>query len=128
MRVHLDTSMLVEAFCGARRALPLVRAATARGDILTVDAVVLYEWRRGPRTKDELAAVDALCPADDVAAFGAREAARAANLFQRVKGARQRQADLAIAAVAIEQGAALWTLNARDFEDVPGLSLYRAPR
>jgi predicted nucleic acid-binding protein len=33
--------------------------------------------------------------------------------------------DIAIAACAIEHRAALWTLNERDFEDIPGLMLYR---
>ena len=32
--------------------------------------------------------------------------------------------DLAIAACAIEWGAALWTLNRSDFDDVPGLTLF----
>jgi len=56
--------------------------------------------------------------------FGHREAARAASLYRRVKGARQRQADLAIAACAIERGASLWTLNRPDFNDIPGLMLF----
>jgi predicted nucleic acid-binding protein len=30
-----------------------------------------------------------------------------------------------IAACAIVRGAALWTLNPRDFDDIPGLKLYR---
>ena len=32
---------------------------------------------------------------------------------------------VAIAACAIEHGAALWTLNPEDFQDIPGLTLYR---
>jgi predicted nucleic acid-binding protein len=41
-----------------------------------------------------------------------------------VRRARQRQADLAIAACAIEARAALWTLNPEDFKDVPALVLF----
>jgi predicted nucleic acid-binding protein len=63
---------------------------------------------------------------DLLATFGRREATRAAQLYRRMKGARQRQADLAIAACAIEHDAQLWTLNREDFRDVPGLSLYSA--
>jgi hypothetical protein len=33
--------------------------------------------------------------------------------------------DLMIAACAIVRGAPLWTLNPRDFDDIPGLKLYR---
>jgi predicted nucleic acid-binding protein len=42
-----------------------------------------------------------------------------------VKRARHRQADLAIAACALEHNAQLWTLNEPDFADVPGLNLYQ---
>jgi predicted nucleic acid-binding protein len=45
---------------------------------------------------------------------------RAAALYRRVRGARQRQADLAIAACAVHHGASLWTLDHDDFDDVPG--------
>ena len=123
MLIHLDTSVLVDAFTGSRRSLPAVRTATARNDSIAFSTIVLYEWLRGPRTEAEISAVAAFF--DSPAAFGAREAERAAELYRRVKGARQRQADLAIAACAIQHGASLWTLNAADFTDVPGLSLYR---
>ena len=37
--------------------------------------------------------------------------------------ARGREIDLAIAACALDDGAAIWTLNPGDFRDVPGLRL-----
>jgi predicted nucleic acid-binding protein len=37
---------------------------------------------------------------------------------------RRREIDITVAACAIEHGAALWTLNTSDFEDIPGLRLY----
>jgi len=40
-----------------------------------------------------------------------------------VKSPRNREIDIAIAATAISHDATLWTLNARDFSDVPGLQL-----
>jgi predicted nucleic acid-binding protein len=95
----------------------------AKGHVVSVSAIVLYEWLRGPRTDAERDAVDAFFEADLMAVFGRREAARAADLYGRVKAARQRQADLAIAACAIEVGASLWTLGRSDFEDIPGLTL-----
>src|SRR5436190_10121465 len=110
MLVHLDTSVLIDAFTGTRRQLPRVRAATAKGHVISFSAIVLYEWLRGPRTDAETDAVDQFHDQALVPAFGWREAQRAADLYRRVKGARQRQVDLAIAACAIESGASLWTL------------------
>lgn len=124
MLIHLDTSVLVDAFAGSRRGLPGVRTATANGDVLTFSTLVLYEWLRGPRVEPETAAVFQFFEPQELPIFGAREARRAASLYGRVKGARRRQADLAIAACAIEHGAQFWTLNRADFADVPGLTLY----
>jgi len=124
MLIHLDTSVLVDAFTGERRLLPRVRAATAKGDVMNFSTIVLYEWLRGPRADDERHAVAAFFDPDQTSAFGRREAERAADLYRRVKRARQRQADLAIAACAIEYGASLWTLNRADFNDIPGLRLF----
>jgi predicted nucleic acid-binding protein len=115
----------VDAFAGPRRTLPAQNDAVAAGDVLTFSAVVFYEWLRGPRTDEERSIVDSEFEAARVVAFGTREARVAADLFRRVPGARRRQADLAIAACAIEHGAALWTLNPADFDDIPTLSLYR---
>jgi predicted nucleic acid-binding protein len=123
MLIHLDSSVLVDAFSGPRRSLRALRHATAQGDVITVSTIVLYEWLRGPRTDGERAAVDVFFMVDRLRAFGHREAARAASLYGQVKRARQRQADLAIAACAIEDGATLWTLNRSDFADIPGLVL-----
>lgn len=126
MLIHLDTSVLVDAFTGERRSLPRIRAATASGDVLTFSTIVLYEWLRGPRTDEEINAVDAVFEMDLLAVFGRREAVRAARLHRDAKNARQRQADLAIAACAMEHDAHLWTLNRVDFADIAGLTLYRA--
>jgi predicted nucleic acid-binding protein len=124
MLIHLDTSALVDAFTGTRRSMPALRRATTRGDVTTFSTLVLYEWLRGPRTADERDAVDQFFAQDELVAFRPRDAERAAALFRQVRGALQRQADLAIAACALDHGAALWTLNRDDFDDVPGLTLY----
>ena len=60
--------------------------------------IVLYEWLRGPRTVAELRVQEELFP-------------------------RGRDLDLAVAACALVHEAALWTLNPKDFIDVPGLKL-----
>lgn len=125
MLVHLDTSLLVDAFTGERRRLPQVRTATASGHVLAFSTIVWYEWLRGPRTAVERAAVENLFDLETMPAFGRREAERAAALYGRVARARQRQADLAIAACAIEHRARFWTLNPEDFGDIPGLVLFQ---
>jgi predicted nucleic acid-binding protein len=124
MIVHLDTSVLVDALTGARRSLPAVERAVGRGHILATSALVLYEWRRGPRTPEELEDQESLLPAADARGFGPLEAARAARLYRTVKRARGRDMDIAIAACALEHGAHLWTMNPGDFQDMTGLTLY----
>jgi predicted nucleic acid-binding protein len=110
MIVHLDTSALVDALTGPRRAFSdLERTA--------VSTLVLYEWLRGPRTAEELADQEARV-------FGRAEAVRAADLYRTVKRPRGRDLDIAIFACALEQGARLWTLNPEDFRDMSGLLLY----
>ena len=59
--------------------------------------------------------------------FGPAEAALAAELYRQVPRPRGRELDLAIAASAILQDAALWTLNPRDFADLPRLRLVDNP-
>ena len=124
MLIHLDTSVLIDAFSGTRRSLPALRQASLRGHVVTFSTLVLYEWLRGPRTDDELVAVEKVFATDPAVVFGLEEARRAAVVFRQVKRSRARQVDLAIAACAIEARASLWTLNRADFRDIPGLTLY----
>jgi predicted nucleic acid-binding protein len=122
MIVHLDTSLLISAIGGP--AGPALRRVIADRHRLQLSAVVLYQWLRGPRTEAELEFQDAMFPSEEAVAFGAAEAHTAALLYSAVKRARGREIDLAIAACAIVHGAALWTMNRRDFADVPGLRLF----
>jgi predicted nucleic acid-binding protein len=121
--IHLDTSALVAALTGPRSHASVLRAFVVDGERLGVSSIVLYEWWRGPRTTDELAAQKALLPAQSACHFGITEAALAADICRRLKRSRHREIDLAVAACAIVQHAALWTLNPRDFADIPGLEL-----
>jgi predicted nucleic acid-binding protein len=123
--IHLDTSALVASLTGPRSHAPLLRRFVADGERLSVSTLVLYEWRRGPRTEHELRDQEALVPGADSIAFGSTEAALAADLYRRLKRPRQREIDIAIAACAITSNAAFWTLNPQDFADIPGLELAR---
>jgi predicted nucleic acid-binding protein len=125
--IHLDTSLIVEALAGQRRAGSLLRHATEEGERMGMSTLVLYEWLRGPRTSAELAAQEALFPAEEAVPFGPAEALIAARLYRHVPGARHRELDLGIAACALVHGARLWTLNPDDFRDVPDLQLYEPP-
>ena|SRR3989442_11718772 len=125
--ILLDTSVLVDALTGRRHSSTALSGAISRGDRLGLSTLALYEWLRGPRNETELRDQEALLPANAAFPFGASEAVIAAGLYRRVARARQRESDLAIAAVAITQDALLWTLNADDFRDIPGLRLYTAP-
>lgn len=117
----VDTSALIDSLTGPRRSAPLMRGFIAAGERLVLPSLVLYEWRRGPRGEEELTAQEALFPADEVLPFGNEEAAVAARLYREVRHPRGREIDLAIAAHAVARDDTLWTLNPRDFNDIPDL-------
>jgi predicted nucleic acid-binding protein len=121
--IHLDTSLLIAALTGHRRAAPALRQAIHDGERLAVSTLALYEWLRGPRTDAEITAQEALFPAAAAVPFGPEEVVVAAATCRVVRHARRRTIDVAIAACAITRGARLWTLNTRDFADIPHLDL-----
>ncbi|HUP63132.1 MAG TPA: type II toxin-antitoxin system VapC family toxin [Thermoanaerobaculia bacterium] len=121
--IVVDTSALIDSLCGPRRSLGKLTRFIEAGERLVLPAIALYEWLRGPRLPDELHAQEELFPRDEVAVFGAAEAAAAADLYRLVRSPRGREIDLAIAATALVREASLWTLNDAGFVDVPGISL-----
>ena len=122
--ILLDTSVLIDAITGPRRAASALRSAIEQGERIQIPSLALFEWRRGPRTPSELAHQEALFPSSEAIPFGHSEAILAAELYRRVGRARSRQIDLAIAACAIVRGARLWTQNVADFRDIPALTTY----
>lgn len=126
--IHLDTSVLIDSLTGPRRSASALRRSIDRGERILFSTIVFYEWLRGRRHAPELAAQEALFPSSTAVPFGVDEARIAADLYRVVARARGREIDLAIAATAIAQNAALWTLNREDFRDIDGLTLYDAGR
>ena len=121
--IVIDTSTLIDSLTGPRRSGPRLRSFIEAGERLALPALVLYEWRRGPRLEQEVAAQEALFPTHAALPFGAAEAKLSSELSKTVRRPRGREIELAIAAHAILQDASLWTLNQEDFEDIPGLEL-----
>jgi predicted nucleic acid-binding protein len=120
----VDTSVLIDGLTGLKRSASAIRKSLADGERMLLPTLVLYEWLRGPRLSQELAAQEALFPAKSAIPFGPEEAAVGAGLYHTVKRPRGREVDLGIAAYALVRGAHLWTLNPRGFRDVPGIGLY----
>ncbi|MGH9366517.1 MAG: type II toxin-antitoxin system VapC family toxin, partial [Thermoanaerobaculia bacterium] len=118
--------VLIDALTGPRRSAARLRAAIERGERILIPTLVLYEWLRGPRREEEIAAQEALFPGSNAVVFGNDEASLAASLYRIVRSPRGREIDLAIASCALTHRAALWTLNPRDFSDVPHLRLIEA--
>jgi len=123
--ILLDTSVLIDSLTGPRRSAAALRDAIQQGERILVPALVLYEWLRGPRLPEEIAAQEALFPSESAVPFGYSEAALSARLYRSVRRPRGREIDLAIAACVLTREAALWSLNPADFADIPDLRLWR---
>ena len=124
--IVIDTSVLIDALSGPRRSSAALRAAVSDGQRFLLPSLVLYEWLRGPRIKEELDVQAALFPAEASVPFGAAEATAATGLYRAVDQARGREVDIAIAAHALVRDVPVWTLNVADFDDLPGVELFTA--
>jgi predicted nucleic acid-binding protein len=123
--IHLDTSVLIDVFSGAKPLAPKLRHLLNNGERMIFSTLVLFEWRRGPRISEQIDAQEALFPSTDAVPFGSAEGLVAADIYKKVKRPRGREIDIAIAACAIAHDAELWTVNPDDFKDIPNLRLLR---
>jgi predicted nucleic acid-binding protein len=121
--IHLDTSVLIDAFSGAKPLAPAMRRFLEQGERISFSTLVLFEWRRGPRLPEQIEIQEALFPSTDALSFGSNEATLAGAIYQTIKRPRGREIEIAIAACAIVHQAQLWTVNADDFRDIPNLRL-----
>ncbi len=119
--IIIDTSALIDSLVGPKRSAPRMRSLIEHGERLALPTLVLYEWWRGPRRNEELAAQEALFPTETALPFESEQAELASRLYRLVGRPRGREVDLAIAAHAISRDALLWTLNTGDFHDIPDL-------
>lgn len=122
--ILLDTSVLIATFTEPATLRPVYRRVLRERHRLVTSTLVLFEWMRGPRHPDELAAVKFAFPPTHIISFGVEEAARAGALYGNVSSPRRREMDLAVAATALVWEADIWTLNPADFRDIPGLRLF----
>ena len=123
--MFLDTSVLIEAVTSREGSAVRnrLRGLIASGERMAVPALAHYEFLRGPRVPAELALQEAWFPLSEAVVFRPDEARVSAKLYRSVSRARGREVDLAIAACAIVNNAFVWTLNSKDFADIPNLRL-----
>ena len=121
--IHIDTSALVDSLTGKKQSGRRLRKFIDESERVHISAPVLFEWRRGLRSPEEIKYQEILFPSEQIVSFGAAEALLAADLYRMVRRARGRETDIAIAACAIAYNARLWTLNPADFTDIPNLLL-----
>src|SRR5262245_5756465 len=98
--ILIDTSALIDSVTGPRRSAPRLRQLILEGNRIRLTSLALFEWRRGPRSSEEIADQEVLFPSDEAVPFGEAEALVAADLYRRLKKPRGREIDLAIAACA----------------------------
>jgi len=126
--IHLDTSVFIDVFSGEKPLAPRLRELLDRGERVCFSTLVLFEWRRGPRMPEQIAAQEALFPSSEAIPFGSAEALVASDVYWKIKRPRGREIDIAIAACAIVHDAQLWTVNEADFRDIPNLGLVQFPQ
>ncbi|HEY5312506.1 MAG TPA: type II toxin-antitoxin system VapC family toxin [Pirellulales bacterium] len=129
MPALLDTDVLSEVLKGRhRRILEMAAAYTREHQRFTLSAITLYEIERGLLAKQAtrlLMRLDAITEDSTVLSISLSVLRRAARLWAeaRAAGRPRNDADLLIAATALEHDLALVTGNQRHFGWIPRLRL-----
>ena len=124
----LDTNIVIGIINGRATAVEARFRDTVGRTPLMLSAVVVFELRYGYAKSDRRSRMEAilatfLAPGIEVLPFDADDAAEAGEIRAALEaqGAPIGPYDILIAAQARRRGAALVTLNRREFERVPGL-------
>ncbi len=120
--IHLDTNYLIALTTVHSPVDARVRGWLEAGEEFAASTVAWSEFLNGPVTVQEIRDVSTMV-GTRLVPFGALEAAKAAELFNRTGRKRQKQIDCFIAATAICARAPLATRNTKDFAPFVALGL-----
>jgi tRNA(fMet)-specific endonuclease VapC len=123
LRILFDTSVAVALREGLQ---PILERAEKLDSIALLSILSVVELEGGVPLAPEGAAIrrstlDELYTTLEILEFGAREASAYRDVIQSAGFSRTKIIDRMIGAQAIVAGAAVATLNPRDFRDIPGL-------
>jgi predicted nucleic acid-binding protein len=111
--VHLDTNFLILSLVPGTQQDQLLRGWLSGGESINVSTIAWAEFLCGPL--DAIARQTAMAMFPNPEAFGATDAARAAELFNQTGRRRGTLIDCMIAATCIERNVPLATENVVDF-------------
>lgn len=124
----LDTDVLSGLMRQTSSVVDRARDYLADHSWLTISLITRFEILRGLKASGattRLAAFDAFCAANEVLPVDERIVVRAAEIYADLhnRGQLIPDADILIAATALERGLVLATNNLRDFSRIAGLSI-----
>jgi len=125
LRLLLDTSVAIALRDSEPGLLERRKGSSALASISVVTAVELEGgiWRSQSGVAERRAALDAIYEVFELLAFTDREAAAYGQIVEQLGFSRSKVIDRMIAATAIVVGRTLATLNPRDFQGIPGLTV-----
>lgn len=129
MGVVVDTSVLIEAERDARTPEPVGVSLPAESHVASISVSELwygvYRATTSQLAEARAGFIGRILESYPVVAFGSREARVFAELLAALRSAGTPigERDLMIAATALANGHDVLTLNVRDFERVPGLTV-----
>ena len=129
MAYLLETDQVIDLLEGVPEAVSLAEQLRATGTSMSL--ISYMEAYAGALRRGKVQALDELTLEVPVLPFSAETARRCAELRNALaragKRVRPRSLDLMTAATALEHRLTLVTRNTSDFDDIPGLDLYRWP-